>query len=181
MILAESRLREVLSEGQIVLDPMVPDEHIGAASIDLRLSNAFVDIHEVMETQSKAGVDPTIDLERYGFGPFSDLFGQRKEIPEGESYVLQQQRLVLGYTQERITMSDDYAALVEGKSSFARIGLMVHITAPFIDPGFNNHLQLELFNVGPAPIRLYPGKPICHLIVHTIDGTGSYSGQFQDD
>ena len=85
----------------------------------------------------------------------------------------------MGYTRESVELPQHLGARVEGKSSNARIGLFVHISSPTIHPGFHNQIVLEFYNVGPVPIRAYPGQPICQLILERVEGTGLYEGQFQ--
>ena len=179
MILAESELKKAIAEGDLRFDPPVEPEQIGPASIDLRLSNEFLLIHDVLEKNRSAGVESAIDLENYSFDQFAKRFGTRKKISPGDYLEVARGRLVLGYTMELIRLSSRLFARVEGKSSLARLGLFVHITAPIVQPGFQNQLQLELLNMGPAPIRVRPGKPVCQLIVERVEGTGTYSGQFQ--
>jgi dCTP deaminase len=87
--------------------------------------------------------------------------------------------LVIGRTYESATLPQHLGGRVEGKSSIARIGLFVHISAPTIHPGFDNRIALEFYNVGPLPIRVRPGDPICQLILERVEGEGLYQGQFQ--
>lgn len=179
MILAESELRKALDTGDLRLIPTIAPTQITPASIDLRLSDKFILIDTEIEANKEAGVDNVIDTARYSFASFAKRFGTTKTVTTGESFVLTPHRLVLGYTKERVELTESLAGRVEGKSSLARLGLFVHITAPTIQPGFRNELQLELFNVGPAPLRLWPNMPICQLIVERVEGTGTYMGQFQ--
>lgn len=179
MILAESELRKALDAGDLRLTPTIESTQITPASIDLRLSDKLILIHTEIEANREAGVDNIIDTRRYSFASFRKRFGNEKTVGPGDSFVLEPRRLVLGFTRERVELSNKLAGRVEGKSSLARLGLFVHITAPTIQPGFRNELQLELLNVGPAPLRLWPNMPICQLIVERVEGTGTYLGQFQ--
>lgn len=98
------------------------------------------------------------------------------KISKGQPFVLKPGRLVLGKTMEHVELpilekGQCLAARVEGKSSYARCGLLVHFTAPTIHSGFAGTITLELINLGPCNISLYPGTPICQLIVKTVLGT----------
>jgi dCTP deaminase len=99
----------------------------------------------------------------------------QQTITDDQPFVLKPGKLVLGRTFERVALpirenSDNLAARVEGKSSYARCGLLVHFTAPTIHAGFSGTITLELYNLGPANIALYPGAPICQLIVEVVLG-----------
>ena len=87
--------------------------------------------------------------------------------------------LTLGYTRERVTLPQHLGGRVEGRSSIARIGLFVHVSAPTIHPGFDNHIMLEFYNAGPLPIRVRAGDHICQLVLERVEGVGFYQGQFQ--
>ena len=82
------------------------------------------------------------------------------EIDDGQAFVLHPGEFVLGATAERLALPDDLVARIEGKSSLGRLGLLIHSTAGFIDPGFDGHITLELSNVANLPITLYPGMRI---------------------
>jgi dCTP deaminase len=179
VILAESALREALTRGEIVLEPPAPPENIGPGSIDLRLDSRFRLIDRVLSDNRRAGVEAVIDLGSYRFREFAERFSTEVQDHTGAGFLLEPYRLVLASTLEHITLSSGLAARVEGKSSFARVGLAVHITAPTVQPGWRGQLQLELLNVGPASLRLRPGRSICQLIVERVQGEGEYQGQFQ--
>src|SRR5262249_43309672 len=108
-------------------------------------------------------------------GGFANLFARNSEsrqITEDQPFVLKPDFFVLGKTLEHITLplSGKLAARIEGRSSFARCGLLVHFTAPTIHAGFKGTITLELVNLGPIPISLYPGMYICQLILEQVDG-----------
>jgi len=112
-------------------------------------------------------------------GPFAKLFGPNSEsrtISAEQPFVLRPNRLVLGRTCEHVEIplrsdGQSLAARVEGKSSYARCGLLVHFTAPTIHAGFAGTITLELINLGPCNISLYPDVPICQLIIESVSGT----------
>ena len=104
------------------------------------------------------------------------------EIDEENGYQFSPKKLILGWNKEYIDLkiTSRLAARIEGKSSLARLGLSVHLTAPTIHAGFKGRIRLEMINHGPIPIRLRPGMPVCQLIFETTLGTPNrgYSGQF---
>jgi len=175
MILSNVEIHRALDEGRLVLDPEPLPREVGlnkacpyqTSSVDLRLGEEI--------SYLKDGLALDINLAR---GRFMDLFASnsiRQKLSAEQPFVLRPGRLVLGRTLERVElpiMADGscLAARLEGKSSYARCGLLVHFTAPTIHAGFKGSITLELFNLGPLGISLYPGTPICQLIVETVKG-----------
>lgn len=186
MILSNVNIHEALDKGwlKITPEPQPRTTTPGAecpyqtSSVDLRLG------HEI--AYFKEGLGINIDLRR---GSFADLFGPNSrstQISEEQPFSLQPSKLVLGKTFERVELPliDDapcLAARVEGRSSYSRCGLLVHFTAPTIHAGYSGTITLELINLGPIPIALYPGAPICQLIVEQVNGKPFRNdSQFQD-
>jgi dCTP deaminase len=137
------------------------------SAIDLRLANEI--------SYFKEGLPAAIDLRK---GKFRQLFGQNSEsrtITDDQPYSLSPNKMVLGKTLETIKLpivndGPCLAARIEGRSSYARCGLLVHFTAPTIHAGYEGTITLELINLGIMTILLYPGVPICQLIVEQVDG-----------
>ena len=150
--------RDILVEidkGRIVLEPW-DAAMMQPSSIDVRLDRFF----RVFENHRYPHIDPAADQ--------SDL--TRMVEPDGdEPFILHPGEFVLGSTYEGVTLPDDVAARVEGKSSLGRLGLLTHATAGFVDPGFNGTLTLEITNLTRIPIKLYPGLPIAQLSFMTLD------------
>jgi len=146
VILSDRSLREAVESERIVIEPFDP-ELVQPSSIDLRVDRIF----RVFRNHT-AGV---IDVKR----DMADLT-ELVETPEGGVFMLHPGEFVLGSTLERVGMPDDLVGRVEGKSSLGRLGLLIHSTAGFVDPGFNGHITLELANVASLPITLYPGMKI---------------------
>jgi dCTP deaminase len=177
MILSNVSIQAALDEGRLIIEPQPaprrPDAYTGApcpyqtTSVDLRLG------HEI--SHLKEGLAANIDLR---LGRFSDLFGPNSEsrrITAEQPFSLGPNRFVLARTLEKVALPirdivPSLAARVEGKSSYARCGLLVHFTAPTIHAGFEGTITLELINLGPLPILLYPEAPICQLIVEEVHG-----------
>jgi dCTP deaminase len=146
VILSDRSIREELAAGHIVIDPL-DERNIQPSSVDLRLDRLF----RVFRNHTAPIIDVKQDLE--------DLTELVQIDAEGV-FVLHPGEFVLGATLERVAMPDDLVSRIEGKSSLARLGLLIHSTAGFIDPGFDGHITLELANVASLPITLYPGMKI---------------------
>jgi dCTP deaminase len=146
VILSDHSIREAIAAGRIQLDPS-SEEYIQPASVDVRLDRYFrVFLNHTM---------PVIDVKKN-----LEELTRLVEIEDGNSFVLHPGEFVLGSTLERVALPDDLVARIEGKSSLGRLGLLIHSTAGFIDPGWDGHITLELSNVANLPITLYPGMKI---------------------
>ena len=179
MRLAASEIVRELEAGNLVIDPEVDQELITGSSIDLSLSETFYSFQAALSDLEQAGIAGAIDLQQYDWPNFIRRFGQEITISGNEYLDIPRQQLILGYTRERVTLPQHLGGRVEGKSSIARIGLFIHISAPTIHPGFRNKIMLEFYNVGPLPIRVRAGDLICQLILEWVEGVGIYEGQFQ--
>ena len=149
MLLSDRDIRTELDAGRVVLDPYDP-EMIQPASIDVRLDRWF----RLFDNHRYPVIDPAADQE--GLTHLVD-------VGADEPFVLHPGEFVLGATYELVTLGNDIAARLEGKSSLGRLGLLTHSTAGFIDPGFSGHVTLELSNAATMPILLYPGMKIGQL------------------
>lgn len=137
------------------------------SSVDLRLGDQIAYFNDDLPVD--------INLSRGTFAAFFSSNSRRQFLREDQPFVLRPGRLVLGRTHESILLpigaeGECLAARVEGRSSFARCGLIVHLTAPTIHAGFEGTITLELCNLGPCSIALYPLMPICQLIVERVEG-----------
>jgi dCTP deaminase len=146
MILSDRDIRAELSAGRIVIDPFVPDA-VQPSSVDLHLGNRF----RVFRNNRTAVIDPRLDQPE-----LTELV----EIGGDEPFILHPGEFVLGATLERVALPDDLVARLEGKSSLGRLGLLIHSTAGYVDPGWEGTLTLELSNVANLPIKLYDGMKI---------------------
>ena len=146
MVLSDHTIKEELEKGRIVIDPLDPAD-IQPASVDLRLDRQIL-----VFTNSRR---PHIDV-RVGMDDLTETVRIDDEIP----FILHPGEFVLGSTLEHIELPDDLVARLEGKSSLGRIGLVIHSTAGFVDPGWKGHLTLELSNLARLPITLYYGMKI---------------------
>ena len=141
MILSDHTISEALASGRIVVEPLGEDA-LQPASLDIRLDREF----RVFRQHRKAYIDVREPVEG---------LTELETVEPDQAFVLHPGEFVLGSTLERVQLGDDIVARVEGKSSLGRLGLLVHATAGYVDPGWDGHLTMELSNVSNLPIRLY--------------------------
>lgn len=165
-ILTHDEIIKRIDEGTIVIDPL-DTKKIGPASIDLTLDKTFR-IFKSLHTPIELSSD-TFDVDSV-----SEI------ITVDKSITLQSGQAILGITIEKVTLPPNICGWIQGRSRFARIGLMVHISSSFIQPGISNKQVLELFNAGPISITIHPGISICQVIFEETIGNASYTGKFQE-
>ncbi len=172
MLLSDRDIKAELAAGRVALAPY-EESMIQPSSIDVRLDKFF----RTFENHRYPHIDPAEDQP--------DL--TREVAPVGkEPFILHPGEFVLGSTFEVVTLPDDVAARLEGKSSLGRLGLLTHSTAGFIDPGFSGHVTLELANVANLPIKLWPGMKIGQLCFFRLSspaehpyGSEKYGSRYQ--
>jgi dCTP deaminase len=150
MVLSDRTIRRLLEEGRIGIDPY-SEELLQPSSVDVRVDRLF----RVFRNSRY----PYIDVKE----PMEDLTELVEVADEEQPFILHPGEFVLGSTLERIRLPDDLVARLEGKSSLGRLGLLIHSTAGFIDPGWDGHVTLELSNVANLPITIYVGMKIGQL------------------
>jgi dCTP deaminase len=172
MLLSDRDIRAEISAGRITMEPYAP-ELIQPSSIDVRLDRYF----RVFENHRYPHIDPAADQ--------SELT-RAVQPADDEPFILHPGEFALGSIYEVVTLPDDIAARVEGKSSLGRLGLLTHATAGFIDPGFSGHVTLELSNVATLPIKLWPGMKIGQLCFFRLSspaefpyGSEKYGSRYQ--
>ncbi|WP_273652670.1 dCTP deaminase [Cellulomonas fimi] len=172
MLLSDRDIRAELESGRVGLEPYEP-AMLQPSSIDVRLDRFF----RLFDNHKYPVIDPSVDQP--------DLT-RLVEVENGEPFVLHPGEFVLGSTYEQVTLPDDVAARLEGKSSLGRLGLLTHSTAGFIDPGFSGHVTLELSNVATLPILLWPGMKIGQLCFFRLTsaaeqpyGSAAYGSRYQ--
>ncbi len=146
MIFSDRSIREAIESGSIIIDPYEA-AFVQPSSVDLRVGDRF----RIFVNHRYSEIDPR--------SPQDDLT-QLVEMGEDEPFMLHPGEFVLGSTLERVKLGNDVVARLEGKSSLGRLGLLIHSTAGFIDPGFEGHITLELSNVATLPIAIYPDMKI---------------------
>jgi dCTP deaminase len=149
VVLSDRTILRMLEEGRIEIDPYNPDL-LQPSSVDVRIDRFFRVFHNARY--------PFIDVRE----PQEDLT-ELIEIEDENPFILHPGEFVLGSTLERVRLPDDLVARLEGKSSLGRLGLLIHSTAGFIDPGWDGHVTLELSNVANLPITIYYGMKIGQL------------------
>ena len=172
MLLSDRDIRAELDSGRVGLDPLDP-AMVQPASVDVRLDRFF----RLFDNHRYAHIDPRQE---------QDELTRLVEMDPDEAFILHPGEFVLGSTYEQVTLPDDLAARLEGKSSLGRLGLLTHSTAGFIDPGFSGHVTLELSNVATLPITLWPGMKIGQLCFFRLSsaaqspyGTGANQNRYQ--
>jgi dCTP deaminase len=176
MILTDREIKMALQRGAIVIDPQPAQNAFASTSVDLTLDAALSEFRD-------STIERIVDPSRNQFDHEAALAElTERHLIGGDGYLLQPKRLVLAWTAEYVDLRNDarLAARVEGKSSLARLGLGVHITAPTIHAGFDGRIRLEMVNHGAVPIRLRTGMRICQLIFEQTLGTPDkgYNGRF---
>ena len=179
MRLANSAILREIELGNLVFAPELSRDRVGPSSVDLTLSDTFHVVGTRFREQREAGLVSVIELVQYDWPRFVSISSEPEIIRPGGFFEIPEGELVIGYTRESVSLPPHLGGRVEGKSSIARIGLFVHISAPTIHPGWNGRIALEFYNVGPLPIRVRPGDTICQLILEEVKGEGLYRGQFQ--
>ena len=172
MLLSDRDIRANLDAGRIQLDPY-DASMIQPSSIDVRIDRYF----RLFDNHKYPVIDPAQDQP--------DLT-RLVEVDPDQPFILHPGEFVLGATYEQVTLPDDIAARLEGKSSLGRLGLLTHSTAGFIDPGFSGHVTLELSNMATLPVKLWPGMKIGQLCFFQLSspaekpyGSADYKSRYQ--
>jgi dCTP deaminase len=160
VLLSDRDIRAELEADRMVLDPYDPSM-LQPSSIDVRLDKYF----RLFDNHKYPFIDPATDQPE---------LTRLVEADNDEAFVLHPGEFVLGSTYEAVTLPDDVAARLEGKSSLGRLGLLTHSTAGFIDPGFSGHVTLELSNVATLPIKLWPGMKIGQLCFFRLSSASEH-------
>ncbi len=160
MLLSDRDIRAELASGRVGLEPLEP-AMIQPSSIDVRLDKFF----RLFDNHKYPVIDPAADQPE---------LTRLVETSPGDPFVLHPGEFVLGSTYEQVTLPDDIAARLEGKSSLGRLGLLTHSTAGFVDPGFSGHVTLELSNVATLPILLWPGMKIGQLCFFRLSSAAEF-------
>ena len=156
-ILSDKTIKEYLEEGKIEIDPLKDEQQIQPSSVDMRLGDEF----KVFKVIRKPYIDPKDeeDIAEYM---------ESSTVPEGEAFIIHPNEFALATTQEYVKVPDDLVARVEGRSSMGRLGVTMHVTAGYVDPGFEGRITLEISNIGAMPVALYPGQRVCQLVFETM-------------
>ena len=160
MILTKNEILKGIKNGKIKISPYSIN-NLGPASYDLTLSDEF----RIYSGGKNIAVSEAADYKKYS----KIVRGSIKLKPDG---------FVLGITKEKITLADDICGWLSGRSRFARLGLQIHSTAAFVQPGIDNHQVLEIYNLSKNTLELKPGTKICQIIFERAEGKAKYKGIF---
>ena len=166
-VLSKDEILKSIEEGRIEINPFERDQ-VGPTSIDLTLGNkfrVFKKVRKIFHVKEDLKYEEVTEVIN---------------VKNGDYLLLMPGELVHGITKEKIRLSEDLAGWIEGRSRFARIGLMIHVTAGLVQPCCDNKQVLEISNMSPMPIALYPGTRICQIILEKIEGKAKYEGRFKD-
>ena len=172
MLLSDRDIRAEITAGRVKVEPFT-EAMVQPSSVDVRLDRFF----RVFENHKYSVIDPSTEQP--------DLT-REVAVTADEFFILHPGEFVLASTYEVITLPDDIAGRLEGKSSLGRLGLLTHSTAGFIDPGFSGHITLELSNVANLPVKLFPGMKIGQLCLIKLSspaehpyGSAVYGSRYQ--
>jgi dCTP deaminase len=158
MTFSDVDIKDFIKRGLIAIEPL-DEKQIGPASVDLTLSSEWYFF-------KKQYLGKSVDLSKT---PFTEAFGMRK----AESIELKSGEMCLGKTVERITLAPNIIGKLEGRSRYARMGLIIHITAAVVQPGSDNHQVLEIVNLAPFPVKLHSGMRISQILFEELDSQTS--------
>ena len=164
-VLARDEVLKKIKAGRIVIEPF-EEKYLGPASYDLHLGDKF---RVFKGAKTVFQVDEKADYKQV-----------TRLVETKKSFLILPGQVVHAITREKITLADNICARLDGRSRFARLGLMVHSTAGFIQPGISNYQVLEISNIGPMPLSLEPGLGVCQIIFEEVRGKGRYKGRFKD-
>ena len=163
MVLTHEAILRELAAGRLEIDPLA-DSQVGPASIDLHLGDEI----RVMD----GGGDEVAVTDDADYRSITRL--RSLDRP----YVLGPGETILGITRERVRLPPDIAGWLEGRSRYARLGLMIHVTAGFVAPGVNSRQVLEMSNVAKHPLTIHAGVRLCQIVLQRCDGEAVYAGRF---
>ncbi len=164
-VLTRDVLLREMNAGRLRIEPCSPDQ-VGPASIDLTLGD---EIRIIVP-----GVRPIAIREETDYRDHTRVESLR------EPFVLAPGDTIHGITRERVSLAADLCGFLEGRSQFARLGLMIHVTSAFVQPGVSNRQVLEMSNVSGHPLEIHAGVRICQLVVMRAEGEARYRGRFAD-
>jgi dCTP deaminase len=177
VVLSGEQIREYVNLGKIIIDPY-DEKLVGPSQVDLRLGTKFRAFrgNKLVDPRDKKSIEQNTRLVD----------------TKGKPFVLRPRQLVLGITRERVAVPNDLVASIEGRSSIARTGVFIHISSGHVNPGSGTKepipVTLEILNMNPSPVKLYPGMRICQLLFYTMDRAvrrgydelkGKYSGKLE--
>jgi len=163
--LGKTKILKLIRNGVVRIEPF-HKKQVGPASIDLHLGNVF----RVFEkTRAVLHVREDADYTQ---------ITRTVKVEPNSYFLIMPNELVQGITQETLSLPDTLSGRIEGRSRFARLGLLIHLSSGFIQPGSTGRVVLEILNVSPLPLALHPGTAICQVILENAEGATAYHGSF---
>jgi dCTP deaminase len=162
-VLTHDEIKKEIESGNIKFSPQISDDQISTASVDLHLSNEF---------QIFKNGNNIIDVKE------STDYNNLTEMVVAETLMVKPHETVLGITREKITLPNNICAWLEGRSRFARLGLLIHISAGFIQPGVSNRQVLEITNLSTNSLMLHADEKLCQMVFQRCEGNAKYNGKF---
>ncbi|MBP2046639.1 dCTP deaminase [Methanobacterium aggregans] len=157
-ILSDRDIKKCLETGKILIEPLEnPERQIQPSSVDLRIGNEFKGFRIIR----KPCIDP---MDKTDIDSYMESF----YIDDGEPFIIHPGEFALATTYETVKLPDNLVARVEGRSSMGRLGITMHVTAGYIDPGFHGRITLEISNIGKMPVALYTGQRVCQIVFETM-------------
>ncbi len=163
MRLSDVDIEQKIASGDIIIDPLPGHDAIAGISVDLRLDHRF----RVFNNNSVTHLDLSGDRDQLN-RDINRIMSKEIEIPKDEALYIHPGELILGATMESVSIPDNLVGWLDGRSSLARLGLMVHVTAGRIDPGWEGQIVLEFYNNGKLPLALRPEMVICAMSFETL-------------
>jgi dCTP deaminase len=164
-VLTHDAILKEIKKGNIKISPF-DESQVGPGSIDLHLGDEFrmfKNVRKIVHVNDK--IEPT---------------DYTKVVKVKDYLLLKPGEAVMGITKEKITLAPDLCGWFEGRSRFARIGLLVHISASFIQPGISNRQVLEMSNMSHMTLAIYPGTALCQMVIERAEGKATYKGRYSD-
>jgi len=176
MRLCDKDIEQLIEQERIVISPKPDESMISGVSVDIRLGHEF----RVFQDHTAPYIDlsgPREEVQK----AMNSVMSEEIVIPEGEAFFLHPGELALAVTYESVTLPDDIVGWLDGRSSLARLGLMVHVTAHRIDPGWSGQIVLEFYNSGKLPLALRPKMKIAALNFETMSASAARPYNKRDD
>lgn len=164
-VLTRDAILAEIDAGRLVVDPFSRDQ-VGPASIDLTLSDQ---IRVIEPGDRPIRLEADVDYRTY-----------TRRLTLDDPYVLPPGATIHGITRERLTLPPDLCGFLEGRSRFARLGVMIHVTSAFVQPGVSNRQVLEISNVAGHPLEIHAGVRLCQIVLLRAEGEARYAGRFAD-
>jgi len=170
MILSRDEILRRIKLGEIKIEPF-DKKQVGPASIDLTLDNYI----RVFEKKTRIFHINEKDIFKQ-YRRYTTIL----KLKKGGFYKLKPYEMIHGITKEKITLPDDLCGWLQGRTTFARLGLSVHVTASFVQPGVSNKQVLEIVNFSPNELAIYPNTKICQIILEKMEGKAHYKGKVKN-